>query len=188
MAQRYDQEAIEICRKLYIQHGGKNHDAIETAMRKAGYEGWKKQNLFNRGAGSDARLGWIERYGFEKSNRDYLKAQVEDQATDEVQKLYQAIKKVRETLQTKMTGGHSSRDEMFSFRDFCKLEMDALNKLNLSRDNYETFVAVWEKILSWLTELAPAAAISLIAGDTAEKLLERAKAEYGDEEKQQSAS
>lgn len=183
MSKRYDQEAIELCRKFYCKFGGKNLDAVENEMRQAGYVGWQKSTLFNRGKidTSDFRQGWIEKYGFDKSLQEYLKTQIAG-VTDDVQKLYLGIKGVREALELKVQNGQGTRDEIYAYRDFCKLEMEARQKLDLAKDNFESFVACWEKLLIWLPEISATAAAAFLSGDTAEKVLERARAEYGEQE------
>jgi hypothetical protein len=40
---RYNQDAIELARSLYCKYGGKNLDAVQREMRKAGYPGWLKR-------------------------------------------------------------------------------------------------------------------------------------------------
>ena len=179
MPKQYDQDAIEMCRKLYCKYGGKNLDGIEREMR-ASYPGWLKQTLHNRGKDSDFRMGWVERYGFDKSLQEYLKTQIAG-VTDDVQKFYLGIKSVRETLETKVKNGQGTRDDLFAYRDFCKLEMEARQKLDLEKDNYESFVACWEKLLVWLPEIDKASATAFLSGDVAERLLERARAEYGEQ-------
>lgn len=181
MPKQYDQEAIDTCRKLYCKYGGKNLDRVEKEMREV-YPGWLKQTLFNRGKDDNFREGWIEKYGFDKSLREYLKTQIEG-VTDDVQKLYLGIKSVRETLEKKVTTNpDATRDDIYSYRDFCKLEMDARQKLDLEKDNYESFVACFEKQLAWLPEIDEKAAAAFLSGDVAERLLARARLEYGEQE------
>lgn len=181
MPRQYDQDAIELCRKLYCKYGGKNLDALEKEMRDQ-YPGWLKQTLFNRGKDKDFRQGWIERYGFDKSLQEYLKTQIAG-VTDDVQKFYLGIKSVRETLETKVKNGNGTRDDLFAYRDFCKLEMEARQKLDLEKDSYENFVACFEKHLAWLPEIDEKAAAAFLTGDVAERILARARAEYGEQEK-----
>ena len=179
MPKQYEQEAIELCRTLYCKYGGRNYDRIEEEMVEAGYVGWSKQLLFTKGRGRNFREGWIERYGFDKSQAEYLKTQIEG-VVDDPSKLYLEIKAVREKLGEKVKNGNGSRDEIFAHRDYCKLEIEARKWLDLAKDNYEVFVLVWEKILAWLPELSEPATLELLA--VAELLLERARREYGEKE------
>lgn len=175
MPTKYDQEAIELCRKLYLKYGGKNYDAIEREMQTV-FPGWKKQNLFNRGRGANERMGWIDRYGYDKSLKIHLEKLTES-VNDDEQDLYLGIKTVRKDLQKKVVGATPSRDELYQYRDFCKLEIEARRNLDLSRDNLETFVAGYEKLVTWLSEIDKEAAKFLIKHG--EKLAERAQAHYG---------
>lgn len=179
MPTQYDQETIELCRSLYLKYGGKNHDAIEREMQKE-FPGWRKQNLVDRGKGKDERLGWINRYGFDNS----LKIHTEKLTTavnDDTQDLYIGIRDVRKSLQTEVASSRADRDKVYQYRDFCKLEIEARKALDLSRDNLETFVSGYEKLINWLSEIdKPAAKLLVQHGET---LIERAKAHYGDTEK-----
>jgi hypothetical protein len=172
----YSNEAIEHCRKLYCKYGGKNFDAIEQEMHKAGWDGWRQQNLRDRGKGANAKLGWITKYGFEKSLKIYTETLVE-KVNDDEQDLYVGIKRVRQTLQKLVDSGEATKDEIYQYRDFCKLEIEARKSLDLSRDNLETFVSGFEKLVMWLGEIDPAAAKLLVkSGD---KLTALATAHYG---------
>lgn len=180
MPTQYDQELIEHCRALYIKYGGKNLDAVEREMQKE-IATWRKNNLFDRGKGENFREGWINRYGFDKSLQEHLKIQA-IAGCDDVQKLYIGIKSVRETLQNKIKGSNPSRDDIYAYRDFCKLEMEARTKLDLEKDSYEIFVTIVEKILAWLPDIDLKASKSILSGDVMERLLAKAKSEYGDQQ------
>lgn len=180
----YNQEAIEKARGLYIKYGGENFGAIQREMQKQ-YPGWRKSNLVSRqekayrGRAAREKLGWVELYGFEKSLKLHLQ-QLATSAKNDEQDLYLGIKAVRKELQTKVAAGIATRDEVYSYRDFCKLEIDARKNLDLSQDNLETFVSGYEKLLIWLGELDAAAAKVVVKhGD---RLAEMAKAHYGEEE------
>ncbi len=86
-------------------------------------------------------------------------------------------------LNKKVTEGEPTRDELYSYRDFCKLEMEARAKLDLEKDNYEGFAAYFEKMLAWLPEIDMNAAKVFLSGDIAERVLEKARIEYGEETK-----
>lgn len=178
---RYAQKAIDLCRLLYCQYGGKNVDAIEREMRRAGYVGWTKKNLFDKGrpGNKNERLGWITKYGFENSLRIYTEKLAES-VNDDEQGLYIGIKTVRKELEKKVIGKQPTKDEIYQYRDFCKLEIEARRNLDLSRDNLETFVSGYEKLLTWLGEIDPAATKMLVKHG--EKLTEIAQAHYGKSE------
>jgi hypothetical protein len=178
VGKRYNQEAIELARSLYCKYGGKNTEAIQREMRKAGYPNWTKQTLFDKGRENtpNYRMGWITKYGFEKSLKRYEETLIE-KVNDDEQDLYLGIKGVRKELQKKVVAGTATKDELYQYRDFCKLEIDARRNLDFSRDNLETFVSGYEKLLNWLSELDPKAAKLLIANG--DKLIELAQAHYG---------
>lgn len=186
MPKRYPQKAVEKARELYCKFGGKNFDQIELEMRKT-YPEWREQNLHSRGKGKNARLGWIIEYNFEKSLEEYLKTQP-SALTDDVQNLYLGIKKVRESLQEKVIDGKGTRDDIYAFRDYANLEMKARDKLDLEKDNFETFVVIFEKLLAWLPDIDEAAAKAFLSGDVAERILEKARIEYGESEEIESES
>jgi hypothetical protein len=155
VTRRYNQEAIELARSLYCKFGGKNLDAVQREMRKAGYPNWTKQTLFDKGRENtpNYREGWVTKYGFDNSLKLYTEKLVES-VNDDEQDLYMGIKNVRKELQKKVVG-NATKDEIYQYRDFCKLEIEARRNLDLSRDNLETFVAGYEKILGWLGEIDP---------------------------------
>jgi hypothetical protein len=178
MPTQYPQEAVDLCRKIYCKYGGNNADAIEREMRKV-YPGWRRNNLNDRGKGKEARLGWVTKYGFEKSLEIYNR-RLTEAVNDDEQDLYIGIQTVRKTLQEKVHAKTATKDEFYQYRDFCKLEIEARKNLDLSRDNFDTFVAGWEKILGWLGELDPKAVKMLVKHG--EKLTELAQAHYGKSE------
>lgn len=179
MARTYSQEAIELCRGLYCKYGGKNHEAIEREMQKV-YPGWRRTNLVDRNKAKDRlpQIGWINRYGFDRSLKLHIEKLTEN-VNDDEQGLYVGIKRVRQTLEKAVHSGEATKDGVYQYRDFCKLEIEARKNLNLTRDNLDTFVAGFEKLLIWLGELDPQAAKMLAKhGD---KLAELAAAHYGKE-------
>ena len=178
VAKRYNQDAIDLARSLYCKYGGKNTDAVQREMRKAGYPNWTKQTLFDKGRENtpNYRMGWVTKYGFDRSLELYNEKLVE-QVNDDEQDLYIGIKKVRKELQQKVVAKTATKDEFYQYRDFCKLEIEARKNLDLSRDNLETFVSGFEKMVGWLTEIDPKAAKGLIRNG--DKLAELAQAHYG---------
>lgn len=174
MPARYAQEAIELCRSLYCKYGGKNHDAIEADMRKQ-YPGWQKANLHDRGKDGQ-RMGWINKYGFDNSLKLHLQKLTES-VNDDEQDLYLGIRTVRKELQKAVISGEATKDELYQYRDFCKLEIEARKNLDLSRDNLDTFVAGYEKLLIWLGQIDPDTAKRLVKNG--DRLADMAKAHYG---------
>ncbi|MBK8810697.1 MAG: hypothetical protein IPN69_08190 [Acidobacteria bacterium] len=176
----YSQEAVERCRQLYCKYGGKNLEAIEFEMRRD-WPKWQRAMLFDRGQKKNARLGWVTKFGFDNSLKIYTQKLVES-INDDEQDLYLGIRTIRKELQNAVSGKEATKDQLYQYRDFCKLEIEARRNLDLSRDNFETFVAGYEKLINWLAEIDSDAAKKLIANG--EKLIELAQAHYGKQEEE----
>lgn len=170
----YNQEAVELCRKLYCKYGGKNHLAIENEMRKQ-YPSWRMTNLYDRGKTKE-RHGWVTRFGFDNSLKLHLQKLVES-VNDDEQGLYLEVKAFRAIAYKRAMSADSKRDDVYLYRDFVKLTIEALKALDLSKDNLETFVACYEKLINWLGDIDPAAAKVVIKHG--EKLTQLAQAHYG---------
>lgn len=175
MPTSYGPDAIEKARGLYLKYGS-NHAAIEREMRKD-YPSWRRQNLvYRKEKDGREKLGWIKEYRFEESLKLHLQTLTEA-VNDDEQGLYIGIKDFRKIARERAMALDAKRDDLYIYRDFCKLEIEARKNLDLSRDNLETFVAGYEKLLIWIGELDPAAAKMLVKhGD---KLAELAQAHYG---------
>lgn len=186
MPSKYPKAAVERCRDLYIKYNGTNYEAIEREMQKD-WPGWSKQNLNDRNDKKRGkRLGWISEYGFERALLESIKMSSTAVLGDE-QALYQGIKAVRVKLEGFVKWGEGdaapTRDQIYQYRDFCKLEIEARRNLDLSRDNLETFVAGYEKLVVWLGQLDPAAAKALVKNG--DKLVEMAELHYGTDGKEE---
>lgn len=176
MPKQYPQEAVELCRSLYVKYGGSSHDLVESEMQKAGYVGWKKKNLYDSGSGKNARHGWITKWGFEESHRLHLE-KLTEKVNDDEQDLYIGIKTIRKRLQIEAMGKNADTAIRREYREYCKLEIEARRNLDLSRDNLETFVAGYEKLLMWISELDTETAKRVLKlGD---RLIDMAQAHYG---------
>lgn len=64
MAAHVPQEKIDDCRELYIRFGGGSHASIVKEMRKRGWHGFTKRNLYARTRGGRTTPGWPERFGW----------------------------------------------------------------------------------------------------------------------------
>lgn len=147
-------------------------------MRKE-YPSWSRQNLFDRGKGANARLGWINNHGFDKSLREF-REKLTKKVNDDAEDLYIGIKSVRQSLQQLVIEKKTTKDDIYQYRDFCKLEIEARRHLDLGKDNLETFVACYEKVIHWLGDIDAVALKHLVQhGD---RLIELAKAHYGETE------
>lgn len=177
MPKMYNEEAVETAFKLYLRFNGASHDLIESEMRKAGYGNWSRQNLYTRGKDSNLKIGWIERFGWEKALR--LKVATSGRAAQtSAERLFLEIEQARERIKGQLDAqGGTDRDLVYQHRDYCKLSMDALSKLEAARDSFDGFVAMYERLLEWLGEVNPQA-LSALVGCT-DKVTERARRHYG---------
>ncbi|HZT60993.1 MAG TPA: hypothetical protein VFA21_20480 [Pyrinomonadaceae bacterium] len=177
MPHRYSTEAIEHCLSLYLRFNGQSHDLIEAEMRKT-WPGWSRQNLCTRGKGKNLKLGWIERYGWEEALRQKI-ASSGRRASTSAEALYNEIEQVRQRIKAQLDAvGSVDRDLVYQHRDYCKLSIDAMARLEAARDNLVGFVAFWENLLEWLPAISMQAAHELLT--VSEKVIERARAEYAD--------
>ena len=177
MPKKYTDEAVENCFKLYLRFHGQQHDKIEEEMRKAGWVGWSKQNLYTRGKDTNLKVGWIERYGWEHALKLKLSTSTQAAGTSAEVLFLEIVatrKRIKETLDA---GGVLERDLVYQHRDFCKLSIDALARLEAARDNFAGFVTFWERLCALLPEISQAATRELLA--VAEEVLAKAQLEYG---------
>lgn len=157
MGQHYDSDAIELCKRLYLKFSGQQHDRIEKEMQRAGYTGWRKENLYNRGKseGSGFREGWIDKYGFKAALKIYL-AQKPTAALNNAQKLVREIEWIRGQLDSEIrTKGVTGVDIklVYLHRDYCKLCIDALTRVEAARDTLGGFVSFYERFIDWMTDI-----------------------------------
>ena len=172
MPKKYDQQAIDKCRALYLKFGGKHFEKLEREMRRI-YPGWSKQNLTGKGKDSP---GWIELYGWDKALELHLKSQ-QMSGLNAAQKLAMEIEFMREQLYTKASGDPTDKDLVNAHRDYCKLHIDALVRIESARHSFDGFVDFWERLLDWLPDVSVEALNELIK--VAETILEKARAAYG---------
>lgn len=173
----YQTEAIEQCRRLYLKHGGQQHSRIEQEMRKV-WIGWRKENLYNRGKGENARLGWIEKYGFERSLEIHL-AQKPTAALNTAQKLVSEIEEIRIKLDREVkTKGITAVDIklLYLHRDYSKLSIEALTKVEAARDTLGGFVSFWERFIDWMTDIDAKTARALLKNE--DLIIDRAEKEF----------
>lgn len=180
MPASYPNEAVEHCKRLYLKYSGQSHDRIQSEMRRAGWPNWSKQNLYSRGD----KVGWIEKYGWEKALKIHLDAQAERSRTSSEQALHE-IEKIRQALYAEIEGANfrAGRDLVYQHLAYTKQYFTALAALKGEARSFDDFVAMWERLLDWLPDLSPKAVAELLK--VSEQVLERAVAEYGgkDEER-----
>lgn len=171
----YGPEAVETCRRYYIQFGG-NPDQIQKAMRRD-YPSWGKQNLFDKGKGkgdTNARLGWIARYGFEKSMSLHQQTQISSIESDD-ERRYRAVVTLADHYQElALQGDDKAVDKFIKLTD---QQISLRTKLDLSSSNFESFVEAFEQIVKWAKELDTD--LAKLFYKRKDEFIERAGTHYG---------
>lgn len=148
MADRYGQDAVEKARKLYVKYGGGNFAAIEKEMR-TDYPTWKSANLRDYGH----RLGWINRFGFDKSLEIAANNKIASVENDD-ERRYKAVVTLADRYQElALAGGESGEKAVDKFIKLTQQQIELRNKLDLSSANFETFVEAFEQIVKWAKEI-----------------------------------
>jgi len=176
MGKIYDNEAVQRCLELYLHFNGGSFDRIEAEMRKE-WPGWSKNNLYDRGKGRKFRPGWVTLYGWK--NALELKVATSGQsAATSAELLFLEIEVVRRRLAKEMAtkGSKAEKDLVYQHRDYCKLSIDALARLEAARDNLAGFAKFWSDLLNWLPKISEKASRELLK--VAEPVMDRAKFEY----------
>lgn len=184
MGKNYSTEAIETCKRLYLKFSGTQHDRIEQEMHRAGWPDWKKKNLYSRGKveTGNYREGWIEKYGFKQALEIHL-AQKPAAALNNAQKLVREIEFIREALDKEIkTKGVTAVDIklLYLHRDYCKLCIDALTRVEAARDTLGGFVSFYERFIDWMTDIEPKLARALLKVE--DLIIARAETEFGESE------
>ena len=189
MPRQYAPEAIDHCLKLYLKYNGQQHKKIEQEMRKAGWAGWNANYLYTRGKGRHQKLGWVEKYGWEKALQLHLANKVTGAAAlNSAEKLVREIEYVRELLYTeiKAQGGNLEKEKLQLHRDYSNLSIAALTKVEAARDTLGAWVNFWERLQDWVLDIDAKAARYL--QKYSEPLIARAKLEFGESEMNVSAN
>jgi len=180
MAARYDEEAIQKCLRLYLKFNGGQHERIEQEMRKV-YPGWRRAYLYTRGQGRHQKLGWIDLYGWEKALVLHL-AEKPTATLNSAQQLVNEIEEIRKLLHTriKTQGANVEKELLQLHRDYSRLSIEALTKVEAARDTLGAWVMFWEKLLDWLPDIDMRAARHLVKFN--EAIIARAEEEFGESE------
>src|SRR5436190_18809965 len=181
MAPRYDEQAIEKCFRLYLRFNGQQHQRIEQEMRKV-YPGWQRSYLYTRGTGKNLKIGWIEKFGWEKALELHLVSKP-TASLNNAQKLVREVEEVREKLFTKIkTEGAAQvgKDVLYLHRDYSKLSIEALTKVEAARDTLGGFVSFYERFIDWLTDIDQKLATGILKIE--DLIIDRAEQEFGETE------
>jgi hypothetical protein len=149
MPTKYPPEAVETCRKFFCEFGG-NAQEVEKAMRKQ-YPSWAKQLLYDKGTeGKNARLGWITKYGFEKSLQLHLQTQISAVESDD-ERRYRAVVQLADHYQQLALQGDEKAVPMFI--KLTDQQIELRSKLDLTTANFETFATDFDLIVKWAKEI-----------------------------------
>jgi hypothetical protein len=177
----YGPEAIDYCFKLYLKYNGQQFGRIESEMQKAGWTGWKAQNLRSRGKGKSRKAGWIETYGWEKALKEHL-AQKVAPSLDSAQALVKEIETVRKGLAAEIDAkgvAQADKERLQLHRDYCNLSISALTKVEAARDTLSGWVNFFERLIEWGVDIDGKFGRLLIKHS--EALIARAEKEFGEE-------
>jgi len=180
MAARYDEKAIDKCFRLYLKFNGQQHQRIEEEMRKV-YPGWKRSYLYTRGQGKHQQLGWVDKFGWEKALALHL-AQKPTAALNSAQQLVNEIEEVRKQLHVriKSQGATVEKELLQLHRDYSRLSIEALTKVEAARDTLTGWVSFWERLLDWLPDIDIRTARGLVKFSN--EILAKAEEEFGETE------
>lgn len=151
-------------------------------MHKAGWVGWRKQNLYDRGRGKSLKLGWQTRYGFEKALRVY-QSQLATPSLNSAQKLVQQIDEVRDRLAADIKVSDEVSEEKARLHlGYVNASIAALTKVHEAKDTLGAWVHFWERLLDWAVDIDAKLARTL--AKYSDPLIERAQEEFGETQEQ----
>lgn len=165
---------------LYLKYNGGQHERIEQEMRKV-YPGWQRAYLYTRGQGANQKLGWIDKYNWEKGLAQHL-AQKPTAVLNSAQQLVAEIEEIRKLLyeRIKAQGANADKELIQAHRDYSRLSIEALTKVEAARDTLGAWVVFWEKLLDWMPDIdfKTAKALSKLS----EQIIAKAEAEFAESE------
>jgi hypothetical protein len=179
---RYGQDAIDYCFKLYLKYNGQQPGRIEREMQKAGWVGWKAQNLKPRGYGANRKPGWIESFGWENALREHVASKVAP-TLNSAEKLVRDIEMVCDGLAAEIRSkgvAKTDKERLQLFRDFGNLQIGAITKVQAARDTLGAWVVFFEKLIEWGVDIDSKLGRALVKHSDA--LIARAEKEFGEEQ------
>ena len=187
MGRRYPREAINECWELYKKYNGAHFDLIEKEMRDKGWVGWSQINLITRGKGEHRREGWVDLYNWKEALRIHIASQPMAALNSaqllviEIEEVRKALIKTIRTTPNAKQGGKAFSDLIYQHRDYCKLSIEALQKVEAARDTLGGFVSFSERLLEILHRIgAEKAERELLK--VSEQVIEEARKEFGEEQ------
>jgi hypothetical protein len=173
----YNFEAVKRCRKYYIKFNG-DAAKIEKAMRQ-NWSTWSRENLYDRGQGRELRIGWINKYGFERSLLEALNLRINAVQSDD-QRRYEAVVKLGDEYQEKSLQGQEKAVPIFL--KLTDQQIALRTKLDLGAANFEAFIEAFELIVKWSKEINIKLAKEFYKDR--EEFIRRARLKYGAKQEQ----
>ncbi len=186
----YGPDAIDFCFKLYLKYNGQHFERIEKEMHKAGWTGWKAQNLRDRGDHGKGTFkeGWVSKYGWERALEKHL-AQKVAPSLDSAEALVREIEEVRKSLaeEIRLKGAKETDKERLQLhRDYCNLSISALTKVEAARDTLGGWVNFFERLIEWGVDVDSKLGRLLVK--FSDQLIARAEKEFGETVKSEELS
>jgi hypothetical protein len=184
---RYTTEAIDHCADLYLRFNG-DGVRIEKEMRKE-WPSWSRTCLKSSGkkGAKYFREGWVEKYGWD--NRLKMAVALSGQrAATSAEILFLEIETHRRTLSQEIQkqGKNADRDLVYQHRDYCRLSVEALARLEAARNQLAGFTSMFEDLLKILKSESDQAMSMALRGllNVSERVIEKARLRYaGNEQK-----
>jgi hypothetical protein len=165
---RYDEEAKETCFQLYLKYNGVDHAAIQRGMHEAGHVNFSTANISK----------WAKERNWKEGLKLHIAMSNEGTATS-AELLFLEIEKVRRRLAKSLNqaGAKADRDLVYQHRDYCKLSIDALARLEAARDNLAGFAKFWNELMQ---APIPRAAVQVLV-KYSEEIMKWARDKYASE-------
>ncbi len=175
---QYPAEAIEDAFALYLRFHGREWHRIDAAMHRKGYVKFRASRLF---PSAKDRVGWIEKYGWENALKIHLE-NLPTAALTNAQKLVREVEAVRKRLYEKIEPKGAALDPQILqlHRDYSKLSIEALTKVEAARDTLGGFVSFYERFIEWITDIDSKTARAILKVE--DLIIERAEQEFGETE------
>lgn len=147
-------------------------------MHRRGWTGFKKSYLKSRGFGDNRRVGWVEKFGWEKSLQIKIATAGTAAATSAESLLFE-VETIRKRLFVEIEAKgiqRAGRDLIYQHDKYVQRSTEILDRLNDARDNYANFVFFIKHLLKAAPQISPALARELVEAEDA--LIDWAEGEF----------
>lgn len=140
------------------------------------YEGWSRQILFTRGVGENYRVGWVDKYGWEKALEIHV-GNKERSILTSGERLLSEVETVREAIFDRLkTHGVANRDLVYQHEKYSTRSAELLREIETARATGVDFAHFWRFLLQAALIVSPQLARELVAAEDA--IMKRAKDEF----------